>query len=158
MLISTVHISSCFFGLIYTPHTFWVPKPDQYLCFHVSIHNPVWCKQWTWHWWLLCVCAFTAIGTHFIAFFALDSTHIILEVPNLISTFVLMLETIFLSFVDWWCGWRMFCTCEYENYSCIHIHGNRYKFHSFLALNSTKINSKVPNLISTFVLISVFII
>ena len=47
---------------------------------------------------------------------------------------------------------------ECENIPCTRIHSNRYKFHSFLALNSTNIISKVPNLISTFVLMSVFII
>ena len=44
---------------------------------------------------------FTANGTYFIAFLALSSTHIIPEAPNLISTFVLMLIVINLSFINW---------------------------------------------------------
>ena len=35
---------------------------------------------------------------------------------------------------------------------CLYIYGKLYTFHSFLALNSTHINSEAPNLISTFVL------
>ena len=63
--------------------------------------------------------AFMAINRYtFHSFLALNSTHIISEVSNSISTFVLILTIIFLSFVDWRCGWSMFCTCEYENFPC----------------------------------------
>ena len=82
-----------------------------------------------------------------------NSTQLIPEVPNLIITFVLMLGIIYLGFIDWWCGWSMFCTSEYKNIPCTH---NRYKFHSCLALyNFTHVILEVPNLISTFVLMSV---
>ena len=91
-------------------------------------------------------------------FLALNSTHIIPKVPNLISNFVLNLTIIFLSFIDWRCGWSVFCTCEYENFLCtLCIHGNRYTFRSFLALNCTHIISEVPKLINTFVLTLVII-
>ena len=41
---------------------------------------------------------------------------------------------------------------------CLYIYGKLYTFHSFLALNSTDINSEAPNLISTFVLMLIVII
>ena len=41
---------------------------------------------------------------------------------------------------------------------CIYIYCKWYTLHSFLALNSTHINSEVPNLISTFALILIVII
>ena len=44
---------------------------------------------------------FMANGTHFIGFLALNSTHIISEAPNLISTFNLTLIVIILSFTNW---------------------------------------------------------
>ena len=44
---------------------------------------------------------FTANGTFFIAFLALNFTHIISEAQNSISTFNLMLIVIFLSFISW---------------------------------------------------------
>ena len=39
-----------------------------------------------------------------------------------------------------------------------YIYGKWYRFHSFLALNSTHIISEVPNLISTIVLMLIVII
>ena len=85
----------------------------------------------------------------FHSFLAPTSTRITCEVPNLISTFVLML--IVLSFIDWRCG-----ICEHEYFTC--IYGKRYTFHSFLALNSTRIICEVPNLISTVVVMLIVMI
>ena len=49
------------------------------------------------------------------SFSALNSTHLITEVPTFTSTFVLMLVVILLSLDDWWCRWRVFQTCEEEH-------------------------------------------
>ena len=51
-------------------------------------------------------------------FLALSFTHNIHEAPNLISTFVLMLIIIILSFVDWRHGGGVFHTCENELFTC----------------------------------------
>ena len=83
--------------------------------------------------------------------FALNSTDIISELSNLISTFVQMLVVLNLSFVDWWCDWGMFCTCECENFTYSCSYGKWYTIHSLFALNSTHMISELPNLISTFV-------
>ena len=90
---------------------------------------------------------------------ALNSTHIIPEVPNLISTIVLMLIVIILSFIN---SSDMVEVCPVhvrKSISHMHIHlRKRYTFHSFLALNSTRIILEVPNLTSTFVLMLIIII
>ena len=99
---------------------------------------------------------FIANVTLFHSFLALNSTHIISEAPNLISTFILMLIVIILSFIDWRSGWSVFCACEYEHFT--YVYGKVYTFHSFLALNSTHIISEAPNLISTFILMLIVII
>ena len=106
---------------------------------------------------------FTANCMHFIAFLALNSTHIISEVPNLISTFVLMLIVIILSFIN---SGDMVEVCSVHvrrsnshSYSMhIFMANSTYRFHNFLALNSTHIISEAPNLISTFVLLLIVII
>ena len=49
---------------------------------------------------------------------ALNPTHIISDTSKLNTTFVLMLLIIILSFIDWRCGWGVFCTCEYEDFTC----------------------------------------
>ena len=49
------------------------------------------------------------------------------------------------------------CVCILNFHVRTYIHGNRYNFHSFLALNSSNIISEVPNLNSTFVLILIII-
>ena len=85
----------------------------------------------------------------FHSFLALNSIHIITEAPNFTSTFVLMLIVIFLSFVDWWCGWGVFSRCVYE--AGFHMIGKRYTFDSFSVLNSTHIITEAPNFTSTFV-------
>ena len=96
----------------------------------------------------------------FQSFLALNSTHIISEVPNLISTFVLMLIVIILSFIN---SGDMVEVCSVHvrksiSHICIYIYGKWYTFHSFLALNSTHINSEAPTLISTFNLMLTVII
>ena len=115
---------------------------------------------------LLCVCILRifhvcthiqgTINLH--SFLALNSSHIIYKFPNLNSTFIFMSTIIFLSFVNWRCGWGLFCTSEYENILFTCIHGTRYNFYSFLALNSTYNISGVPDLISIFILMSITII
>ena len=96
----------------------------------------------------------------FHSFLALNSTHIISEAPNLISTFVLMLIVIILSFIN---SGDMVEVCSVHvrksiSHICIYIYGKWYTFHSFLALNSTHINSEAPTLISTFNLMLTVII
>ena len=96
----------------------------------------------------------------FHSFLALNSTHINSEAPNLISTFVLMLIVIILSFIH---SSDMVEVCFVHvrksiSHICIHIYCKRYTFHSFLVLNSTHIISKVPNSTSTFVLMLIIII
>ena len=54
----------------------------------------------------------------FCRFLALSFTHNIHEAPNLISTFVLKLIIIILSFVDWQHGGGVFHTCENELLTC----------------------------------------
>ena len=106
---------------------------------HVCIY--IYCKRYTFH-----------------SFLALNSTYIISEVPNLTSIFVLMLIIIILSFIN---SGDMAEVCSVhvrKSISHAYIYGKRYTFHSFLALNSTHINSEAPNLISTFVLILIVII
>ena len=95
-----------------------------------------------------------------ILFHSSHFTHIISELPMLISTFVLVLVVLNLSFIDWRCNLGVFynaCKYEYFTYS----YGKQYTIrsylalnsqaHSYLALNSTYIISELPNLISTFV-------
>ena len=96
----------------------------------------------------------------FHSFLALNSTHINSEAPNLISTFALILILIILSFNN---SGDMVEVCSVHvrksiSHICIYIYCKRYTFHSFLALNSTHIISKVPNLTSTFVLMLIVII
>ena len=96
----------------------------------------------------------------FNSFLALNSTHIISEVPNLISTIVLMLIVIIPSFIN---SGDMVEVCFVHvrktiSHICIYIYYKQYTFHSFLALNSTHIISEVPNLISTIVLMLIVII
>ena len=96
-------------------------------------------------------------------FLALNSTHIISEVLNLTSTFVLMLIVIILSFIN---SGDMVEVCSVHvrrsnshSYSMHTFMANiTYRFHNFLALNSTHIISEAPNLISTFVLLLIVII
>ena len=59
---------------------------------------------------------------------ALSFTHNIHEAPNLISTFILMLIIIILSFVDWRHGGGVFhtCTCENEDFS--HVRQSVYTY------------------------------
>ena len=100
---------------------------------------------------------FTANGHSFLA---LNSTHIISEAPNLINTFVLMLIVIILSFIN---SGDMVEVCSVHvrksiSHICIYIYCKWYTFHSFLALNSTHINSEAPTLISTFNLMLTVII
>ena len=87
----------------------------------------------------------------FRSFFPLNSTHIISQASNLISTFVLMLIVIFLSFVDWQHGWGVLCTCEYEIKFHMFGKSNGTLFVAFFPVNSTHIISKASNLISTFI-------
>ena len=108
---------------------------------HVCIY--IYCKRYTFH-----------------SFFVLNSTHIISEVPNLTSTFVLMLIVIILSFIN---SGDMVEVCSVHvrksiSHICIYIYCKRYTFHSFFVLNSTHIISEVPNLTSTFVLMLIVII
>ena len=95
----------------------------------------IYCKRYTFH-----------------SFLALNSTHIISEVPNLTSTFVLMLIVIILSFIN---SGDMVEVCSVHvrksiSHILIYIYGKHtftYTFHSFLALNSTHISSsEAPNL------------
>ena len=116
----------------------------------------------------------------FHSFLALNSTHIISEVTNLTSTFVLMLIVIILSFIN--SSYMVEVCSVHVRMSISHMHtftangtyfisfwhsilhisslieAPNYIFHSFLALNSTHIISEVPNLISTFVLLLIVII
>ena len=89
-------------------------------------------------------------------FLALNLTYNIHEVPNLISTFVLMPIVLILSFVDWRHSGGVFHTREYE--LTFHMYCKVYTFYRFLALNSTHNIHEAPNLISTFVLMSIVII
>ena len=59
-----------------------------------------------------------------------------------------MLILIILSFIDWRCGWGVFCTCEYEHFTCTCIYGKECTFDSFFALNSTHIIYEGSNLIN----------
>ena len=107
---------------------------------HICIY--IYCKQYIFH-----------------SFLALNSTHIISEVPNLTSIFVLLL-IIILSFIN---SGDMVEVCSVHvrksiSHICIYIYCKRYTFHSFLVLNSTHIISKVPNSTSTFVLMLIIII
>ena len=91
---------------------------------------------------------------------ALNFTHINSKAPNLISTFILMLIVIILSFIN---PGDMIEVCSVHVRKIIshmhaYIYGKRYIFQSFLALNSTHIISEVPNLISIFVLMLTVII
>ena len=52
---------------------------------------------------------------------ALNSTHIIYEVPNLISAIDMMLIVIILSLIDWWRGWGVFITLWTHDYYVVHI-------------------------------------
>ena len=92
-------------------------------------------------------------------FLALNSTHIISEVPNLISTIILMQIVTILSFIN---SGDMVEVCSVhvrKSISHMHIYLRQtYAFHSFLALNSTRIISEVLNLTSTFVLMLIVII
>ena len=91
---------------------------------------------------------------------ALNFTHINSKAPSLISTFILMLIVIILSFIN---PGDMIEVCSVHVRKIIshmhaYIYGKRYIFQSFLALNSTHIISEVPNLISIFVLMLTVII
>ena len=91
---------------------------------------------------------------------ALNFTHINSKAPSLISTFILMLIVIILSFIN---PGDMIEVCSVHARKIIshmhaYIYGKRYIFQSFLALNSTHIISEVPNLISIFVLMLTVII
>ena len=67
----------------------------------------------------------------FNSFLGFKYKYIISEVLNLISTFILKVKVIILSFVDWWHGWSVRVKVhELLTSTC----GKWYTFHSFLAL------------------------
>ena len=54
-------------------------------------------------------------------------THIDSEASNF-TTFVLMLLIIILGFIDWRHGWCVFCTCEYEDFTCMPMYAHFIAF------------------------------
>ena len=90
--------------------------------------------------------------------FALNQTHIIYEAPNMISTFVLMLPVIILTFIDWRHGWGVFMHINWFTCGFITLLGKLYVFDSYYAFNHTHIMSEALNLISSFVFMLLVII
>ena len=128
----TVHVWQLFSSQFYM-HLQWSSKLDQYLCSDANSYNPVTgdvVEACSVHVSMSISHAFTDT---FHSFLALNST-CFCEVPNLISTFIVMLIVKILSFIDWWCG---LSAREHEHFTC--ICGKRFTFYSFLALNSTHI-------------------